>query len=115
MCVVEVWLLLIVGEVCNKTEKRNKLIPDGKSWFITQWSAGRDCPDCHSKVRESCVCAVDGKLSIYTSCGGKFEQNVCRKIPSVYMCMYIFTWTEPSGRSFFIVPLGKGKGLPFLF
>lgn len=115
VCVVEVWLLLIVEEVCNKTEKRNKLMSDGKSRFITQWSARHYCHYCHSKERESCVCAIDGKLSTYISCGGKFEQNMCRKIPFVYMCMYIFTWTELSGRSFSLCLQGKGKGFPFYF
>ena len=85
---------------------------DGKSWFITQWSAWHYC---HSKERESCVCAVDGKLSMYISCGGKFEQNMCRKIPFVYMGMYIFTWTELSGRSFSLCLQEKGKGFPFYF
>ena len=65
--------------------------------------------------KESCVCAVEGKLSTYISCGGTFEQNTCRKIPFVYMCTYIFTGTELSGRSFSLCLWGKGKGFSFYF
>lgn len=61
--------VLVVEEVCNKTEERHELTLD------------REVVVCHTVEyqallpfqTERSLCAVEGKMSTYMSCGGKVQ------------------------------------------